>query len=245
MRWPQMPPARIALFGAIASLAWALGACSRGAAAEPLFPLEAGSVWTYAVTTTLDNDAETRGSLTLRSLGRDDFGDAPTWRRHSDDGADYWLRADDTGIYRVASKSELDDEPKPDAARRYVLRKPYAVGTQWRSTTTAYLLRRAQEFPREIRHTHPAVPMNYLIDAVEQTVKTPAGEFKGCLRVKGVAQLRLYADPVAGWRDLPLVTMEWYCPGPGLARLERAEPAGNSTFLSGGSTTMELSEWHR
>ena len=41
----------------------------------------------------------------------------------------------------------------------------------------------------------------------------------------------------------PLITTEWYCPGPGLVKLTRAEPTANSTFLSGGSFTMELTEW--
>jgi hypothetical protein len=62
------------------------------------------------------------------------------------------------------------------------------------------------------------------------------------LQVKGQAKLHLFADPVNGWRDLPLTTLEWYCPGIGLARLERHEPA-QSAFLSGGSLTMELMAW--
>ena len=69
-----------------------------------------------------------------------------------------------------------------------------------------------------------------------------AGRYEGCLRVKGVAALRLFADPVAGWKDLPLTTTEWYCPGVGLVRLERDEPAGSS-FLIGGRLTMELLAW--
>jgi hypothetical protein len=60
--------------------------------------------------------------------------------------------------------------------------------------------------------------------------------------VKGSATLKLFADPVAGWQDMPLTTLEWYCPGVGLARLERREPA-NSTFLVGGTLTMELTSW--
>lgn len=226
----------------IASIA-VLTACTRAPSGDALFPLDAGHRFTYATTTTLDNDAETRDKLTLRTLGRDDLDGQPTWRRHSSDGADYWLRADATGIYRVASKSELDDAPKPDATPRHVLRAPYVVGTQWRSNTTAYLLKRGQEFPREIRHMHPSVPMNYQIEAIGEAVTTPAGSFTGCVRVKGLAQLRLYADPVTGWRDLPLITTEWYCPGPGLVKLTRAEPTANSPFLSGGSFTMELTEW--
>lgn len=73
-------------------------------------------------------------------------------------------------------------------------------------------------------------------------VDSRAGRFEGCVKVKGQASLRLFADPVVGWKDMPLITQEWYCPGVGLVRLVREEPA-NSTFLTGGTLTMELLEW--
>ena len=52
-----------------------------------------------------------------------------------------------------------------------------------------------------------------------------------------------FADPVVGFKDMPLTTTEWYCKGVGLVKLERTEPA-NSTFLAGGKTTLELLEWN-
>lgn len=56
-----------------------------------------------------------------------------------------------------------------------------------------------------------------------------------------MAQVRLYAQPTSGWR-VPLTTLEWYCPGAGLARLERDETA-SSPFSSGGKLRMELQSW--
>ncbi|MBX3605756.1 MAG: hypothetical protein KF788_10800 [Piscinibacter sp.] len=207
-----------------------------------LFPLAAGHRWTYELRTEWENDVVERETRVLEALGAEPLADGPAWRRRSDSGVDYWLRSDASGVYRVASKSELDPEPRPDRERRYVLRQPLAPGTAWRADTTAYLLQRRQEFPREIRHSHPAVPMTYTIEALGEAVTVPAGRWDGCVRVRGSATLRLFADPVAGWRDLPLTTLEWYCPGVGLAKLERREPAG-STFLTGGTLTMELVEF--
>ena len=145
-------------------------------------------------------------------------------------------------MFRIASKSDIDAEPAPDATHRYVLKQPYAPGTQWRSTTTAYLLQRRQDFPREVRYTNPSIPMNYTIEAAGERLETPVGAFEGCLRVKGVAEVKVFADPVVGWRDMMLTTREWYCPGVGLARLEREEP-GHTTFISGGRLTMELTDY--
>ncbi|MBN8510227.1 MAG: hypothetical protein J0L57_16670 [Burkholderiales bacterium] len=231
--------ARLFLLPAAAALA---AGCGGAPPASGYFPLDAGHAWTYDLKTEHENNLVTHETLVLRTLGRETLDDGPAWRRRSEAGVDYWLRADDAGIYRVATKSDLDAEPKPDATRRFVLKAPFAPGTSWQSTTTAYLLARRTEFPREIRHTHPSVPMVYTIEAVDQAVETRAGRFERCVRVKGQAVLRLFADPVVGWRDMPLSTTEWYCDGVGLVKLVREEPA-QSTFLAGGTMTLELTSW--
>ncbi|WP_119154536.1 hypothetical protein [Caldimonas tepidiphila] len=238
----RAPPLRATGLPAAALAAVLAAGCGTRDGGRELFPLDAGHVWTYAVRTETADGAAERHTLTLRSLPAEPLDGQPAFRRRSDDGVDYWLRSDGEGIRRVASKSDLEAEPKPDAPARTVLRRPYAVGTQWQTPTTAYLLRRTQGFPPELRHSHPSIPMHYAIEAVDEAVEVPAGRWQGCLRVRGQAQLRLYADPVSGWRDLPLVTREWYCPGPGLVKLEREEPA-NSAFLRGGTLTMELLSW--
>ncbi len=228
------------LLCAVATLLGCSGA--PGGDSDSYFPLQSGHTWHYDQKLERENNTVSHDSLVLSSHGRGDLDGKPAWRRRSDSGVDYWLRSDATGIYRVASKSDLDAEPTPDKEPRYVLKAPLQAGTEWRASTTAYVLERRQEFPREIRHNHAAVPMTYTVDAVDQTVTTRAGVFSPCLRIKGRAQMRLYADPVVGWRDIPLLTTEWYCKGVGLVKLQRDELAA-STFLSGGTLTLELQSW--
>ena len=181
-------------------------------------------------------------TLVLANRGTDTVDAALSWRRRSDSGIEYWLRSDATGIYRIASRSPLEREPQLDNPRRYVLRKPYAVGTEWEASTTAYVLARKNEVPREVRYVHKAFPMHYRIEALAEKVQTPAGKFDGCMRVAGRAEIRLYVDAMFQWRDIPLVTLEWYCPGVGLVRLERKEPSPTK-FMVGGTVTMELASW--
>ncbi len=223
-----------------------LAACRPADSADAFFPLAAGHRWTYRVTTAMDDDSSPeRETLTLEALGAEQvtvLGDQSAWRRRSDSGVDYWLRADASGIYRVGSKSVLDEEVQGDKTRRYVLKAPFVPGTQWQTQTTAYLLMRNNEFPREIRHAHPQILMLYQIMQSNLTVDTAAGQFENCLLVKGLATVRLYADPAAGWRDMPLTTQEWYCARVGLVRMERREPA-HSGFLTGGTRTLELESW--
>jgi hypothetical protein len=225
------------------SIVTALAGCGAAAPSTGFFPLESGHRWTYDVKTEWENNVVEHEDLVLTTHGSDNRVEGgAAYRRHSGDGVDYWLRSDDTGIYRVASKSDLDAEPKPDAQRRYVLKAPLAAGSSWQASTTAYLLKRRAEFPRELRHTHPSITMTYTIAALGEKVQTRAGAFNNCLRVNGSAAVRVYADPVVGWRDMPLSTTEWYCDGVGLVRLVREEPA-QATFLTGGTLTMELVTW--
>jgi hypothetical protein len=246
MNAPRAAPAAESVRAALALCALvALAGCQRNAGADSLFPLEAGHRWTYRVTTQPEGGDAERETLTLRSLGAEkhaSLDDRSAFRRRSDSGVDYWLRADETGVYRVGSKNDLEPEPAADKPPRFVLKAPFVVGTQWQAATAPYLLMRRNDFPREIRHSHPSVPMSYQIEATDEQVSTPAARFEHCLRVRGQAVVRLYADPASGWRDMPLTTLEWYCPGVGLVRVERSEPA-QSAFLTGGTRTLELESW--
>ena len=123
-----------------------------------------------------------------------------------------------------------------------MLKAPLAVGTSWQASTTTYLMRRNADFPPEIRHSHKPVLMTYRIEALGEPVATRAGQFTDCIRVQGQAVLKLFADPVTGFRDLPITSTEWYCKGVGLVKVQRSEPA-KSTFLTGGVMTLELTEW--
>jgi hypothetical protein len=217
--------------------------CGQAPDAGSLFPLEPGHRWVFDVRTEWETLAVEHETRMISTEGAADVAGVAAWRRRSADGVDWYLRADDSGVYRVGAKTDLDDQPTPDPQRRYVLKAPIAVGTSWQSVTVPYLLRRKADFPPEIRHSQPPVTMTYTIEALDERVETRGGRFERCVRVGGLAQLKLFADPVSGWRDLPLRTTEWYCHGPGLVKLVREEPA-NSNFLVGGVLTMELLTWN-
>lgn len=216
--------------------------CGQAAPGNDYFPLDEGRRWTYRVTTAMDDRERQVESLTIINRGAEDMGGSPAVRRHVDSGTDYWLRSDASGVYRIASRTPLDRVAQADEPQRTVLQRPYVVGTEWKTLTTAYVLQRRNEVPKEVRRTHKPFPMTYVIESLDERVDVPAGPFEHCMKVAGRAAVRLYVDAQFAWRDIGLTTREWYCPGIGLARVEREE-LSPSRFMVGGRMILELSAW--
>lgn len=202
------------------------------------FPLREGDTQTFGVRYTGEEPREPE-LWTLRVDAPDRFQDQPVAVRHHSAGVSYYLLSDDTGIRRVATRTDVDEERTADAEPVWVLKAPYRVGTEWSTSTVPYLIQRKNEHPRDLKYTHKA-QMTWRIDAVDDTVTLPdGGTLQPCLRVVGEARLNLYTDPVNGFTDVPLISREWYCKGKGLVKLERQEkvPAG---FLTGGTLSAVL-----
>jgi hypothetical protein len=214
-----------------------LAACSGRDQGNEWFPLRVGDEQTLAVSYQMDEPREPE-QWVMRVDEPVVFQDQPVAVRHHSAGVSYYLRADDQGVRRIATRTDIDSEPTADAEPMWVLKAPYAVGTEWTTATVPYLLQRRNEHPRDLKHTHKA-QMTWRIEAVDDVVTLADGsEHRPCLRVVGQARLNLYTDPVNGFTDVPLISREWYCKGQGLVKLEREEkvPAG---FMTGGTLRAE------
>jgi hypothetical protein len=224
----------------LASIGYLSGCSGASQVGDSMFPLAEGRTWQYQLVTVYDDLTESATEkLVLSARGSEQIGGQTAWRRRSDSGVDYWLRFDDTGTYRVAMKTDVDRDPKIDNESRYVLKKPYVVGTQWVVPTSAFVLEKPNEFRRQFRATYKPFPMTYKIDAIAETVETPAGKFESCLRVNGSSVIKLYVDATGIWDDVPLTSIEWYCPNVGLTKLVRRERSP-SKLVRGGELTMQL-----
>jgi hypothetical protein len=84
--------------------------------------------------------------------------------------------------------------------------------------------------------------MDFSIEATGQAVKTPAGDFNGCLIIKGIAPINLWVESEMTYKPIPIESREWYCPGVGLVQLERKEPT-TARFFQGGVLRMTLTEF--
>ena len=217
--------------------------CEKPAQEHPFFPLESGKSWTYKVDIAFDDpDAHVDSyQLTLTNRGQVELNGKETWRRRSDTGNEYWLRTDDQGVYRVASRGPAGKEAILDPVPRTVLPAKPSKEAKWSTTTVPYFLKRRNEWPPEFKYVdkYRSLTMNYLIEAMDEKVNTPLGEYSGCLKVKGVADLHVWVEADMTYKEVPMEQIEWYCPGVGLVQLERREPT-TARFFQGGVMRMVL-----
>jgi hypothetical protein len=217
-----------------------LSGCSGRDTSNDWFPLREGAEQTLSVTYAMDEPREPE-QWTMRVNAPETFQDQRLAVRHHSAGVSYYLKVDGQGVRRVATRTDIDNEPTADAEPVWVIKAPYQVGTEWSTVTVPYLIQRRNEHPRDLKYTHK-VQMTWRIEAVDDSVKLADGsEHQPCLRVVGQARLNLYTDPVNGFTDVPLISREWYCKGEGLVKMEREEKVPQG-FLTGGVLTAE---WER
>lgn len=205
-----------------------------------LFPLTVGTTWVYQVTTEMDDPAIEK-TLTLSVDRKIEFDGETTWVRRSADGAEYYIRRDQAGIYRVAHRTDFEESASKDPSRRTILKTPLQVGDSWDGgVTVPYLIRRPNQVPNDLRHSHKA-SMTFRVEGLNEIVEVPFAKYTQCAHVVGEASLRLFTDPINGFNDVPLISHEWYCPKVGLVKFSREEVVPGH-FMTGGKVTYELSD---
>lgn len=209
---------------------------------HPYFPLDEDAAWHYRVIERTTR-ATTEREFSQTALGARRFGDERVPARRTSDGTVYYYRLDEDGVKRVAKRLVVELEPQPDFPERLVLPSDAEPGAQWQNTTHPYVLERLVSDGVDMKRTY-SVPMNYTVEAVDETVTVPAGTFEGCIRVTGEADLQMYVDGPSGLSTIPLRMEEWYAPGVGLVRLVRTEDV-ESDLMAGGQIEMELVAFER
>lgn len=225
--------------GVLCAALWGATGCSRPAS-DAYFPLTVGAKWTYQLVTDMASPP-VDASLVMSVDRAITFAGKDVVVRRSASGVEYYLEQTPAGIRRVASRTDLEEDALLDDAPRTVLPEPPAVGAEWEAMTVPFLLQRNAEFPRELKHRHKTM-MRYRIEAEHETVEVPAGKFTDCLRVRGQTSFKLFKDPQQGFSDQPIVSVEWYCKGVGLVRIDREEEV-KSNFLTGGKIRYQLVDY--
>ena len=222
-----------------------LAGCSHEPTGESYFPLNVGSSWTYDVTSDIDGvvNHHTQFSSVPRTIDYEG-GDQVFVRRAEivgGIGVEYWLRKDKVGISRIAIRTDVEEQAKLDPNARTVLKLPLTVGSSWMVPSQPFAIGPKTDLGQGDMKM-PKVLMTHVVEAMEEEVTVPAGTFKHCARIIGNGMLPLYLDAVQGFKDIPIISREWYCKGVGLVKLEREEILF-SNFFSAGTIKMELTEF--
>lgn len=223
-----------------------LSSCSDKPIGSDYFPLNKGWSWTYKSFTDYDDEIESVSKeLTITNLGVKKSGKKSFFVRRTSSDIDYYHNFDETGLYREALRTLVETKPRMDRDKRYVLKQPLEIGTEWREISRPLLLLRI--YPYRVRVGKDAqVPIIYKIESMSETVTVPAGTFENCIKVAGEGSFKTYTDSVTGEKEIPIFVEEWYAPGVGLVKQIRRELDGdmidifNTPIFIGGNTVLEL-----
>ncbi len=227
-------------------LVFLLASCSEKPIGNEYFPLNKDWSWTYNLHIDYDNEIESvNKQLTITNLGTKKSGKKSFFVRRTSSGIDYYHNYDDSGLYREALRTVVESKPRMDRNKRYVLKLPLEIGTEWREISRPLLLLRI--YPFRVRVGKDAqVPINYRIESVSETITVPAGTFENCIKVAGQGSFKTYTDAVTGEKEIPMFVEEWYAPGVGLIKQIRRELDGdmidifNTPIFIGGNSVLEL-----
>ena len=158
-------------------------ACTRKAADDAYFPLAKGRTWAYTLTP--QGEGMEPIKLTVAVVGPEDVGGTKVTRERIEiDGREHFLFVgiDERGIFRHATQSPDEAAPSLDRDRDYYLEFPLEAGRSWKGEAAPTFL--------DVADT--VVPIESTVASTTDTVRTPAGEFRDCVKVHvtGSAEIR-------------------------------------------------------
>ena len=218
----------------------ALSGCRFDERDADYFPLDAGWSWHYRVVTEIRKLSKERTAMLVANRGAITVAGRQATPRIYQDGHRYYYAAEDDGIVLVAQQAPGDEAMlvPPD---QYVIKFPIESGSSWPVASKTYLLRRQMFSPTAVIMIPITAPMKitFTVESKDDVVKVPAGTFRNCVRVHGVAKAVRDLGERVGDKELTIDVMEWFAPGVGLVKMVRHEDS-HPESLSTGTMTVEL-----
>ena len=236
-------PMKFPVLTVVAALSIAMATSGCGRKAEEYFPLEKGRYWEYQMKVSiLGHDAIQK--QVYRNQGSGEFDGKRVQIREYPGGGHGYFRVTREGVERVASAGLSSEDLKADPPGTFMLKMPYKKGTTWKATSRLSLIEsRTFEPSDRIIPLHIPVRMSFVIEADDDVVRVPAGEFSHCLRVHGTGDLTIRVDRGYHRAYIQVDEVDWYAPGVGLVKSQRSE-ASDSYFLKTGTYLLELQQAH-
>ena len=218
------------------------GLTSCGPSDSDYFPLTPGWSWSYRVTSDIRNVGKSLSHMMVvngKPLTVD--GQRATPRMYQD-GHIFYYASDDDGVLLIADRPAWQNAA-PAEPDQWVLKYPLDAGTSWAVASKTHLLHRQLFSPTAVLSVPVVAPiaLTYTIEATNDTVRVAAGTYRNCLRLKGTGEGVVDMGDRIGEVDVTVETTQWFAPGVGLVKIERAESSGPES-PAGGTMTVELDE---
>ena len=235
-KWARLQPSAHTPTFSVIVACLALFACASDD--QAYYPLESGYWWYYAVTQTILGDAQEHRYI-VKNIGPGSLRGEAVVARASQQGATGYLRREGALIERVA-RSGADGTLRSDDPPHVVLPRDRAVGATWRVESSLGLIE-SRTFASQDRVIvrRKSVTLQKTVGAVDDTVVGPRGTFAHCLRIDGKGVTSIVTDRGNTQAVVTVSMREWFAPGIGLVKIERAERS-DSPFLKDGEQSYEL-----
>jgi len=205
------------------------------------FPLEAGRHWQYRIEKTTMDGKITQKYL-LETTEPQQWDGVVVSAKQTLDGHQYFFRADDQGVKRIAYRPKDAQKIQPQIPTLRILPADIRVGSAWQQPIKTSALESSGP-PWESRfRVDAAVPMDYVIESIDDVVRVSAGEFKGCVRVFGSGETTTSVGSYIGQITIRVEVTRWYAPNLGLVRSQRIEHS-DAAPLDSGMIEMELESY--
>ena len=203
------------------------------------FPLNANISWTYLVEIIPEIESKMvykKINGTLKEIKVETSQDEnpkklfPILRENN---SIYYYSKSINGILREGVQYSQGSNISFEKEKRFVLRYPLEVGRGWMSSDKTFLILR--RYPYFDYKATTDFKLNNVVKSLNETVKVPAGKFKGCLKIEANGETTFIGDSEIGTINIKVKTTEWYAPNVGLVKSLRIEETDTDLF---GTTKM-------
>ena len=195
------------------------GACDRKTESS-FFPLSANLTWQYNIETKTANENSRQKNI-IQSKGPVGSGEKKTFVMRSISGVISHYQQTNEGL--VLASELLNGAQKEIAGvRARVFQFPLETGTRWQGLMTTELL---QSYDAHAHKVREQIPVQVLIEKMDDTVDVPAGKFRQCMRIvthgEKLVQKGKYAYQPK--MTITITNTRWYARGVGLVKEEHLE----------------------
>ncbi len=197
------------------------------------FPLSNGKIWNYSIVINPGVEdkivyKKTNFSLDKQIILGKERDKKQVYPILREDRSIYYYARNKDGITREGVQHRGNYPIKYEENKKYVLKFPLKLGTEWQSVSKTYLILRRYAYFDYRATTN--FDLKFKIASLNESVKVPAGTFENCIKIVGNGETTFIGDREIGTIKILINTIDWYAPNIGLVKSIRKEETDSDLF---------------